>query len=280
VYLALNTARPAHGRKLAETSSQTQLLSGFAETFGLPYPPRRIEIYDNSHIMGTNAVGGMVVAGPDGFLKSQYRKFNIRSEDLTPGDDFGMMREVMTRRFSRLIKEVGKPDRSLPPAEDDAIPAWPDVILIDGGQGQMTAVRAILAELDITDCVTAIGVAKGVDREAGRERFFQEGKPSFTLPPRDPVLYFIQRLRDEAHRFAIGSHRARRKKEMVKNPLDEVAGIGPTRKRALLQHFGTAKAVSRAGIPDLLSVAGISETVAKQIYAHFHAAMPEKNLRK
>jgi excinuclease ABC subunit C len=277
---ALNNAREAHGRKLAETSSQTRLLAGFAETFGLPYPPRRIEIYDNSHIMGTNAVGGMVVAGSDGFIKSQYRKFNIKSEDLTPGDDFGMMREVMTRRFSRLIKEIGKPDRSVAPADDDTVPAWPDVILIDGGQGQMTAVRAILAELDITDCVTAIGVAKGADREAGRERFFQLGKPSFALPPRDPVLYFIQRMRDEAHRFAIGSHRARRKKEMVKNPLDEVSGIGPTRKRALLQHFGTAKAVSRAGIPDLLSVPGISETVAQQIYAHFHAAMPEKNLRR
>jgi excinuclease ABC subunit C len=276
---ALNNAREAHGRKLAETSSQARLLTGFAETFALPHEPRRIEVYDNSHIMGTNAVGGMIVAGPDGFIKNQYRKFNIKSEELTPGDDFGMMREVMTRRFSRLIKEVGKPDRSKPP-EDDSVPAWPDVILIDGGQGQMTAVRAILSELDITDCVTAIGVAKGADREAGRERFFQEGKPSFTLPPRDPVLYFIQRLRDEAHRFAIGSHRARRKKEMAKNPLDEVSGIGPTRKRALLQHFGTAKAVSRAGIPDLLSVPGISEAVAKQIYAHFHASMPEKNFRK
>ncbi|MDB5525599.1 MAG: excinuclease subunit [Rhizobium sp.] len=277
---ALNNAREAHGRKLAETSSQTRLLAGLAETFGLPYPPRRIEIYDNSHIMGTNAVGGMVVAGPDGFIKNQYRKFNIKNEELTPGDDFGMMKEVMTRRFARLIKEVGKPDRSLPPSEDDSVPAWPDVILIDGGQGQMTAVRAILAELDITDSVAAIGVAKGADREAGRERFFQLAKPSFSLPPRDPVLYFIQRLRDEAHRFAIGSHRARRKKELVSNPLDEVSGIGPTRKRALLQHFGTAKAVSRAGIPDLLSVPGISETVARLIYAHFHTAMPEKNLRK
>jgi excinuclease ABC subunit C len=278
---ALANAREAHGRKLAETSSQARLLAAFAETFQLPYPPRRIEIYDNSHIMGTNAVGGMVVAGADGFLKSHYRKFNIKSEDLTPGDDFGMMREVMTRRFTRLLKEVGKPDRSTPPpADDETVPAWPDVILIDGGQGQMTAVKAILAELDIEDCVTAIGVAKGVDRDAGRERFFQEGRPPFTLPPRDPVLYFVQRLRDEAHRFAIGSHRARRKKEMVKNPLDEVAGIGPTRKRALLQHFGTAKAVSRAAIPDLLSVPGISETVARQIYAHFHETMPEKNFRK
>ncbi len=265
-------AREAHGRKLAETASQSRLLAGFAETFGLPYVPRRIEIYDNSHIMGTNAVGGMVVAGPEGFVKNQYRKFNIKSTDITPGDDFGMMREVMTRRFSRLLKEEGKPDRSQPPAEesDNHFPAWPDVILIDGGQGQMTAVRAILDDLDIRDCVTAIGVAKGVDREAGRERFFVAGKPDFSLPPRDPVLYFIQRLRDEAHRFAIGSHRARRKKEMVKNPLDEIGGIGPSRKRALLQHFGTAKAVSRAAISDLTSVEGISEAVARQIYNHFH----------
>ncbi|MDQ0454119.1 excinuclease ABC subunit UvrC [Rhizobium paknamense] len=266
-------AREAHGRKLAETSSQARLLKGFAETFNLTYTPRRIEIYDNSHIMGTNAVGGMVVAGLDGFVKSQYRKFNIKSTDITPGDDFGMMREVMTRRFSRLLKEEGKPDRNEPlpeDAADAAFPAWPDVILIDGGQGQMTAVRAILKELDIEDCVTAIGVAKGMDREAGRERFFVAGKPDFSLPPRDPVLYFIQRLRDEAHRFAIGSHRARRKKEMVKNPLDEISGIGPSRKRALLQHFGTAKAVSRAAISDLMAVDGISEAVARQIYNHFH----------
>ncbi|MGX5666427.1 excinuclease ABC subunit UvrC [Rhizobium daejeonense] len=265
-------AREAHGRKLAETASQSRLLAGFAETFGLAYVPRRIEIYDNSHIMGTNAVGGMVVAGPEGFVKGQYRKFNIRSTDITPGDDFGMMREVMTRRFSRLLKEEGKLDRSAPvdDSADAPFPAWPDVILIDGGQGQMTAVRAILDELGIRDCVTAIGVAKGVDRDAGRERFFAEGKPDFTLPPRDPVLYFIQRLRDEAHRFAIGSHRARRKKEMVKNPLDEISGVGPTRKRALLQHFGTAKAVSRAAMSDLLAVDGISEAVARLVYNHFH----------
>ncbi|MGK6312786.1 excinuclease ABC subunit UvrC [Neorhizobium sp. DT-125] len=279
----LANAREAHGRKLAETSSQARLLQGFAETFGLPYAPRRIEIYDNSHIMGTNAVGGMVVAGPEGFVKSQYRKFNIKSTDITPGDDFGMMREVMTRRFSRLIKEEGLPDRSAhQPAtaesddindaafSDSSFPSWPDVILIDGGQGQMTAVRAILDELGIRDVVTAIGVAKGVDRDAGRERFFADGKSDFSLPPRDPVLYFIQRLRDEAHRFAIGSHRARRKKEMVRNPLDEISGIGPGRKRKLLQHFGTAKAVSRAGLTDLMAVEGISEAVAKQIYNHFH----------
>jgi excinuclease ABC subunit C len=267
---ALANAREAHGRKLAETASQSRLLDGFAETFKLERTPRRIEIYDNSHIMGTNAVGGMVVAGPEGFVKGQYRKFNIKSTDITPGDDFGMMREVMTRRFSRLLKEEGKPDRTAEIAEDAAFPAWPDVILIDGGQGQMTAVRAILKELDVEDCVTAIGVAKGVDRDAGRERFFALGRDSFTLPPRDPVLYFIQRLRDEAHRFAIGSHRARRKKEMVKNPLDEIAGIGPTRKRALLTHFGTAKAVSRAGMNDLMAVNGISEAVARLVYEHFH----------
>jgi excinuclease ABC subunit C len=267
-------AREAHGRKLAETASQSRLLEGFAATFKLPTVPRRIEIYDNSHIMGTNAVGGMVVAGPEGFVKGQYRKFNIKSTDITPGDDFGMMKEVMTRRFARLIKEEGLPDRSIAEsgaeAADLPFPAWPDVILIDGGQGQMTAVRAILEELGITDQVIAIGVAKGADREAGRERFFMRGIPDFSLPPRDPVLYFVQRLRDEAHRFAIGSHRARRKKEMVKNPLDEIAGIGPTRKRALLQHFGTAKAVSRAAMTDMMAVEGISESVARLVYNHFH----------
>ncbi|MBY5317220.1 excinuclease ABC subunit UvrC [Rhizobium leguminosarum] len=270
----VGNAREAHGRKLAETASQSRLLEGFKETFGLAYAPQRIEIYDNSHIMGTNAVGGMVVAGPEGFVKNQYRKFNIKSTDITPGDDFGMMKEVMTRRFSRLIKEEGIPDRTAqvatPDAADMPFPTWPDVILIDGGQGQMTAVRAILSELGITDSVMAIGIAKGVDREAGRERFFPPGRESFTLPPRDPVLYFVQRMRDEAHRFAIGSHRARRKKEMIKNPLDEIGGIGPSRKRALLQHFGTAKAVSRAALSDLMAVEGISEAVAKQVYNHFH----------
>jgi excinuclease ABC subunit C len=266
-------AREAHGRKLAETASQSRLLEGFAATFKLPYVPRRIEIYDNSHIMGTNAVGGMVVAGPEGFVKGQYRKFNIKSTEITPGDDFGMMKEVMTRRFSRLIKEEGLPDRKADQgaeAADLPFPAWPDVILIDGGQGQMTAVRAILEELGITDQVIAIGVAKGADREAGRERFFMKGLADFSLPPRDPVLYFVQRLRDEAHRFAIGTHRARRKKDIVRNPLDEIEGIGPTRKRALLQHFGTAKAVSRAAMADLMAVAGISESVARLVYNHFH----------
>jgi len=275
---ALQNAREALGRRLAETSSQARLLKGFAETFNLERAPRRIEVYDNSHIMGANAVGAMVVAGADGFVKNQYRKFNIRSEAITPGDDFGMMREVMERRFSRLLKEEGLPGATMAseeedddnPAPTDTFPAWPDVILIDGGKGQLSAVRTILENLGITDFVTAVGVAKGMDREAGRERFFIEGRESFSLPVRDPVLYFIQRLRDEAHRFAIGSHRARRKKDMVRNPLDEITGIGPGRKRALLHHFGTAKAVSRAAIGDLMAVSGISESIARQIYGHFH----------
>ncbi|TIN18977.1 MAG: excinuclease ABC subunit UvrC [Mesorhizobium sp.] len=279
---ALQNAREALGRRLAETSTQGRLLAGFAETFGLAKPPVRIEVYDNSHIMGTNAVGAMVVAGPEGFVKNQYRKFNIRSTEITPGDDFGMMREVMERRFSRLLKEHGDVvvaddaaagEAMAAEAGDDisgSFPAWPDVILIDGGQGQMTAVRKILSDLGIEDRVVAIGIAKGQDRDAGRERFFVKGRDSFSLPVRDPVLYFVQRLRDEVHRFAIGSHRARRKKEMVKSPLDEISGIGPGRKRALLMHFGTAKAVSRAAIEDLRKVDGISEQVAKLVYNHFH----------
>ncbi|WP_255663360.1 excinuclease ABC subunit UvrC [Nitratireductor sp. B36] len=273
---ALQNAREALGRRLAETSSQAKLMEGFAETFGLESAPRRIEVYDNSHIMGTNAVGGMIVAGAEGFAKNQYRKFNIRSTDITPGDDYGMMREVMQRRFSRLIKENGLPgsaapsDAEIDQEEAGEMPAWPDVLLIDGGQGQLAAVTQVLEELGIAGLVTAIGVAKGVDRDAGRERFFIAGRNPFSLPVRDPVLYFIQRLRDEAHRFAIGSHRARRKKEMVKNPLDEISGIGPGRKRALLHHFGTAKAVSRAAVEDLMTVDGISEAIARQIYNHFH----------
>jgi excinuclease ABC subunit C len=275
---ALQNAREALGRRLAETSTQGRLFAGFAKTFGLEKLPRRIEVYDNSHIMGTNAVGAMVVAGPEGFVKNQYRKFNIRSIEITPGDDFGMMREVMERRFSRLVKEHEKPQAG--PLEElaeedadevqDTFPAWPDVILIDGGPGQMSAVRSILENLGVKGDVTAIGIAKGVDREAGRERFFMEGRDPFMLPVRDPVLYFVQRLRDEAHRFAIGSHRARRKREMTKNPLDEIGGIGPSRKRALLHHFGTAKAVSRAALEDLMAVEGISESTARQVYNHFH----------
>ena len=265
--------REALARKLADTASQKMLLDGVAKVFNLPAPPRRIEVYDNSHIMGTNAVGAMVVAGPDGFVKNQYRKFNIRSTTITPGDDFGMMKEVMERRFSRLIKdntdEDGTPE-TIDDNDPDAFPAWPDLVFIDGGQGQMTAVRTMLKEQGLEGKITAVGIAKGVDREAGRERFFAEGRDPFTMPPRDPVLYFIQRLRDEAHRFAIGSHRARRKRELVKNPLDEIDGIGPTRKRALLNHFGTAKAVSRAGIEDLKAVDGVSAAMAEAIYNHFH----------
>lgn len=269
---ALTNAREALGRRLAETSTQIRLLKGMKETFDLNFVPQRIEVYDNSHIMGTNAVGGMIVAGKDGFIKNQYRKFNIRSTDITPGDDFGMMKEVIHRRFSRLIKDSGLPTivEKSEHNEDDNFPAWPDIILIDGGQGQMSVVRAILSELGIDHIVTAIGVAKGVDREAGRERFFVKDKPPFMLPPRDPVLYFLQRLRDEAHRFAIGTHRAKRKKEMIKNPLDEIAGIGPSRKRALLSYFGTAKDVSGAAIEDLLKVEGISASTARLIYNHFH----------
>ncbi len=278
---AMTNARETLGRRLAETSSQTRLLKAMAETFELPRIPRRIEVYDNSHIMGTNAVGGMIVAGQDGFVKNQYRKFNIRSTEITPGDDFGMMREVIERRFGRLIKDHMKELETQAPQApadsetdadditDDSFPAWPDVILIDGGQGQVGAVRDILTQLGINDKVISIGIAKGVDRDAGRERFFVSGKPAFTLPPRDPVLYFIQRMRDEAHRFAIGTHRAKRKKEMVKSPLDEIAGIGPSRKRALLHEFGTAKAVAGAALADLMQVEGISEALAQTIYDHF-----------
>ena len=282
---ALTNAREALGRRLAETSSQARLLKGVAEAFDLEGTPRRIEVYDNSHIMGTNAVGGMIVAGMEGFAKGQYRKFNIKSEDLVPGDDYGMMREVLTRRFSRLLKEHARPkapgpeepDPSLNDDEvdletspaDTGMPAWPDLVLIDGGQGQLTAARETLEGLGITD-VPLVGIAKGPDRDAGREKFFIPGRQSFMLPERDPVLYFVQRLRDEAHRFAIGSHRARRKKDIARNPLDEIAGVGPTRKKALLRHFGTAKAVSKAGIDDLAAVPGISEAIAKLVYDHFH----------
>ncbi|WP_410176264.1 excinuclease ABC subunit UvrC [Stappia indica] len=279
---AHKNAREALGRRLAETSSHARLLKGVGETFGLAATPRRIEVYDNSHIMGTNAVGGMIVAGPEGYAKGQYRKFNIRSEDLVPGDDYGMMREVLTRRFSRLLKEhaderkaaaAPAPETANPDEETtedtSAIPAWPDLVFIDGGLGQLNAARETLTALGIED-VPLVGIAKGPDRDAGREKFFIPGKPSFMLPERDPVLYFVQRLRDEAHRFAIGAHRARRKKDIARSPLDEIAGIGPSRKRALLRHFGTAKAVSKAGIDDLMAVDGVSETVARTIYDHFH----------
>jgi excinuclease ABC subunit C len=276
---ALSNAREALGRKLAETSSQGRLLKALGETLGIERPLRRVEVYDNSHVMGTNAVGGMIVAGPEGFSKAHYRKFNIRSEEITPGDDYGMMREVLHRRFSRLIKEAGRPEETETHSDDntdadtvaaaDGVPAWPDLLLIDGGKGQLSVVMDVMRELELTD-LPLVAIAKGQDRDAGREVFHQPGKTPFSLPHRDPVLYFIQRLRDEAHRFAIGSHRVRRKKSMTANPLDEIAGVGPSRKKALLRHFGTAKAVSRAGLSDLMTVDGISRQTAELIYDHFH----------
>ena len=263
---ALTNAREALGRHLSDSASQRKLLEAMADTFGLSETPRRIEVYDNSHIQGTNAVGAMIVSGAEGLSKKHYRTFNIKSKDLTPGDDFGMMREVLTRRFTRLAAE------SDPEAEDDAtgMPDWPDVLLIDGGAGQTNAVKAVLAEMNLPREVAIIGIAKGEERNAGRETFFMEGREPFMLPARDPVLYYVQRLRDEAHRFAIGTHGARRKKEMIKNPLDEIEGIGPTRKRALLQHFGSAKAVSRASVADLATLPGISTAMAQLIYDHFN----------
>ena len=260
---ALANAREALGRKLAETSSQQKLLNAMAEAFGLAAPPRRIEVYDNSHIQGSNAVGAMIVAGPEGFRKNQYRKFNIRSTELTPGDDFAMMREVLERRFKRLISDAAQDANS-----DDESP-WPDLVLIDGGLGQLNAARDILSALGITN-VPLVGIAKGVDRDAGRETFFIPGRQPFRLPPRDPLLYFVERLRDEAHRFAVGSHRQRRKKDIRESGLQEIPGIGPTRKRALLHHFGTLKAIERASVADLAKVPGINADTARRIYDYFH----------
>ncbi len=308
---ALANAREALGRKLAETSSQQKLLRQLAETFTLPRVPRRIEVFDNSHIQGANAVGAMIVAGADGFRKSQYRKFNIRSTALNPGDDFAMMREVLERRFKRLIaeaplpaiilpREAGEGDHArhdeggalaqgtgqLPPPppsgrssspvlprstgeeENDADSPWPDLVLIDGGQGQLNVAREVLAALGVD--VPLVAIAKGPDRDAGRETFFIPGRDSFRLPPRDPVLYFVERLRDEAHRFAIGSHRARRRRGLREAGLQEIAGVGPTRKRALLHHFGTLKAIERASVTDLMQVHGISAETARRIYGFFH----------
>ncbi len=256
---AARNARESLARKMSESATQAKLLQGLAEAFGLESAPQRIEVYDNSHIMGTNAVGGMIVAGPEGFLKSQYRKFNIKGEELTPGDDFGMMKEVLTRRLTRLLKE--DPDR------ENGL--WPDLLLIDGGAGQVSAVQEILDQLGVSD-LPMVGVAKGVDRDHGKEEFHRPGKPPFALRMNDPVLYFVQRLRDEAHRFAIGTHRAKRAKAVSATPLDEIPGVGATRKRALLTHFGSAKAVSRAGLTDLKAVEGISDAMAETIYAHFH----------
>jgi excinuclease ABC subunit C len=263
---ALANAREALGRKLAEAASQQRLLAALAGSFGLAAPPRRIEVYDNSHIQGTNAVGALIVAGPEGLRKNQYRKFNIKSTDITPGDDFGMMREVLTRRFKRLINEAPRSDTG---EQESAEQPWPDLVLIDGGEGQLSAARETLAALGIVD-VPLVGIAKGPDRDAGRETFYMTGRQPFRLPPRDPVLYFVQRLRDEVHRFAIGSHRQRRSRDIREAGLQEIAGIGPTRKRALLRHFGTLKAVERASISDLTQVPGVSAETARRIYDFFH----------
>jgi excinuclease ABC subunit C len=288
---ALANARDALARKLAETSSQRKLLELLAETLGLPRVPRRIEVYDNSHIQGTNAVGAMIVAGPEGFQKNQYRKFNIRAVDLTPGDDFGMMREVLSRRFKRLMNDAPRDVAVAPPADSVAgqmAPAqdlapdagdegadaaedspWPDLVVIDGGRGQLTAAQETLAALGITD-IPLLAVAKGPDRDAGLETFFVPGREPFKLKPRDPVLYFVQRLRDEAHRFAVGSHRVRRRRDIREAGLQEIPGIGPTRKRALLHHFGTLKAIERAALSDLAKVPGISAETARKVYDFFH----------
>jgi excinuclease ABC subunit C len=257
---AVRNARESLARRMAESTTQNKLLTGLAEAFDLDAPPQRIEVYDNSHIQGTNAVGGMIVAGADGFLKSQYRKFNIRSEAGANSDDFGMMKEVLTRRFERLLKE--DPERKTD--------MWPDLLLIDGGAGQVSAVAEIMSELGVED-IPMVGVAKGIDRDAGKEEFHRPGERPFALQRNDPVLYFIQRLRDEAHRWAIGAHRAKRAKAVSLTPLDDIPGIGATRKRALLQHFGSAKAVARAGLSDLQAVDGISEAMAKTIADYFSA---------
>ncbi|WP_424831956.1 excinuclease ABC subunit UvrC [Ruegeria sp.] len=256
---ALRNARESLARRMSESATQAKLLRGVAEAFDLDTPPERIEVYDNSHIQGTNAVGGMIVAGPEGFMKNAYRKFNIRGDDLTPGDDFGMMKEVLTRRFTRLQKE--DPDREKG--------MWPDLLLIDGGAGQVIAVQEIMVEHGVED-IPMVGVAKGVDRDHGKEEFHRIGQRPFALKRNDPVLYFIQRLRDEAHRFAIGTHRAKRAKAVGATPLDEIPGVGATRKRALLAHFGSAKAVSRANLADLQAVEGISAGLAQKVYDFFH----------
>ncbi|OYX59028.1 MAG: excinuclease ABC subunit C [Brevundimonas subvibrioides] len=259
---AHTNAREALGRKMAEGSAQGKILTEVCEAFGLDGTPERIEVYDNAHIQGTNAVGGMIVAGPEGFQKSQYRKFNIRGVDLTPGDDYGMMREVMRRRFSRLVKDE----------EDGAEEVVrPDLLLIDGGAGQLAEVQAVLADLGLDD-ILAVGVAKGPDRDAGMERFFVPGKPPFMLPLKSPALYYIQRLRDEAHRFANGAHRTRRSMDIKKNPLDEIEGVGPGRKKALLHAFGSAKGVGRAAVVDLEKVDGINRALAERIHGFFRPA--------
>jgi excinuclease ABC subunit C len=301
---ALANAREALSRKLAETSAQSKLLGAVAEAFNLPRVPRRVEVYDNSHIQGSNAVGAMIVAGPEGFVKGQYRKFNIRSADLNPGDDYGMMREVLRRRFKRLLAETPRPftlpttaepdsevertalaheilpSLDVPPslslsevammmADDNAASPWPDLVLLDGGRGQLSAAQEVLSELGIAD-VPLVAIAKGPERDAGQETFFMPGREPIKLRPRDPLLYYIQRLRDEAHRFAVGSHRQRRKRDIREAGLQEIAGIGPTRKRALLRHFGTLKAIERATLADLAQVPGINAETARKIHDFFH----------
>ncbi len=258
--MALQNAREQLGRRMAENSAQRELLDGVQAIFGLETSPRRIEVYDNSHIQGTNALGAMIVAGPDGFEKGEYRKYNIKSTELTPGDDYAMMREVLTRRFARLVKEG-----------DDPKTKWPDLALIDGGPGQLAVACQVFADLGVED-VTLASISKGPDRDAGREHFYMPNKDPFRLDPKSPVLYYLQRLRDEAHRFAIGSHRKKRSKAIGANPLDEIAGIGAARKRALLQHFGSARAVAAASVADIESVSGVSPTLAKKIFDFFHPA--------
>nr|WP_312294944.1 excinuclease ABC subunit UvrC [Brevundimonas diminuta] len=256
---ALTNAREALGRKLAENSAQSKILDEVCEAFGLDARPERIEVYDNAHIQGTNAVGGMIVAGPEGFRKNQYRKFNIRGEDLTPGDDYGMMREVMRRRFGKMVKDE----------EAGEAVERPDLLLVDGGAGQLAEVLAVMADLGVDD-IAVVGVAKGPDRDAGKEHFFMPGKPPFMLPLKSPALYYIQRLRDEAHRFANGAHAKRRSMDIKKNPLDEIEGVGPGRKKALLHAFGSAKGVSRASVADLVKVDGVNQSLAERIHGFFH----------
>lgn len=256
---ALTNAREALGRRMAEGTAQVKILDEVCEAFGLEGRPERIEVYDNSHIQGSNAVGGMIVAGPEGFRKTQYRKFNIRGDELTPGDDYGMMREVLRRRFARLVKEE----------EAGEGVERPDLVLIDGGTGQLAEAVKIMTELGVHD-IPVVGVAKGPDRDAGLERFFIPGKPPFMLPLKSPALYYLQRLRDEAHRFAIGAHRTRRAMDVKKNPLDEIDGVGPGRKKALLHAFGSARGVSRASVADLLKVDGVNQALAERIHAFFH----------
>jgi excinuclease ABC subunit C len=263
---ATRNAEEALDRKLAESTTQGKLLQEVADLFELPEAPRRIEVYDNSHIQGTNALGAMIVAGPEGFIKGQYRKFNIKNPDTAPGDDFAMMREVMARRFGRLVN----PPRAGEDFEPERDENWPDLVLIDGGKGQMSSVMQIVRELGVED-VAFIGVSKGPDRHAGREMFhFPDGR-EFTLPVNAPVMFYLQRLRDEAHRFAIGAHRAKRSKAITVSVLDDVPGIGPSRKKALLMHFGTARAVRNASLEDLQKTPGVSAAVAQTVYDYYHS---------